>query len=81
MNLLLGCPNLRKPWMSEDWRMSIFDAAALALTLLTFEGDQLTRKRAYENKTEDALATPVANPYKDLAGEIHWHEFRKENLL
>ena len=25
-------PRLRKPWMSEDERMSIFDAAALALT-------------------------------------------------
>jgi hypothetical protein len=51
--------------MSEDCRMSIFDAAALAVTFLSFEGDRLTGKRAYENKTEDALATPVANPYKD----------------
>lgn len=25
-------PPLRKPWMSEDYRMAIFDAAALALT-------------------------------------------------
>jgi hypothetical protein len=25
-------PPLRKPWMSEDSRMSIFDAAAFALT-------------------------------------------------
>jgi Holliday junction resolvasome RuvABC endonuclease subunit len=26
-------PPLRQPWMSEDYRMSIFDAVALALTL------------------------------------------------
>ena len=25
-------PRFRKPWMSEDYRMSIFDAVALALT-------------------------------------------------
>ena len=25
-------PRSRKPWMSEDYRMSIFDAVALALT-------------------------------------------------
>jgi hypothetical protein len=25
-------PRVRKPWMSEDERMSIFDAAAMALT-------------------------------------------------
>jgi Holliday junction resolvasome RuvABC endonuclease subunit len=30
-------PRFRKPWMSEDNRMSIFDAAALALTFLLFE--------------------------------------------
>ena len=28
-------PKPRKPWMSEDSRMSIFDAAALALTFLS----------------------------------------------
>jgi len=25
-------PRVRKPWMSEDYRMAIFDAAAFALT-------------------------------------------------
>ena len=30
--LELRLPRIRKPWMSEDERMSIFDAAALALT-------------------------------------------------
>jgi Holliday junction resolvasome RuvABC endonuclease subunit len=28
-------PRVRKPWMSEDQRMSIFDAVALALTLVS----------------------------------------------
>ena len=27
-------PRVRKPWMTEDYRMSIFDAAALALTYM-----------------------------------------------
>ena len=27
-------PRFRKPWMSEDYRMSIFDAAVLAVTFL-----------------------------------------------
>jgi Holliday junction resolvasome RuvABC endonuclease subunit len=27
-------PRFRKPWMSEDYRMSIFDAVALAVTFL-----------------------------------------------
>jgi Holliday junction resolvasome RuvABC endonuclease subunit len=30
-------PRIRKPWMSEDARMSIFDALALAVTLFYFE--------------------------------------------
>jgi len=30
---LARLPRLRKPWMSEDYRMSIFDAVALALTI------------------------------------------------
>src|SRR6266496_6608456 len=29
-------PRFRKPWMSEDYRMSIFDAVALALTYLVY---------------------------------------------
>jgi Holliday junction resolvasome RuvABC endonuclease subunit len=30
--IALRLPRRRKPWMSEDYRMAIFDAAALALT-------------------------------------------------
>lgn len=30
-------PRFRKPWMSEDYRMNIFDAAALALTFYYFD--------------------------------------------
>jgi Holliday junction resolvasome RuvABC endonuclease subunit len=30
-------PRFRKPWMSEDYRMSIFDAVALGLTFFQFE--------------------------------------------
>jgi hypothetical protein len=30
-------PRFRKPWMSEDYRMSIFDAVAMALTLFNFQ--------------------------------------------
>lgn len=34
-------PPVRKPWMSEDARMSLFDAAALALTFFrTIAGDE-----------------------------------------
>lgn len=33
--LALYQPRLRKPWMSEDERMNIFDAVALALTLVS----------------------------------------------
>lgn len=32
-----AAPPPRKPWMSEDERMSIFDAVALATTLFTRE--------------------------------------------
>jgi RNase H-fold protein (predicted Holliday junction resolvase) len=35
--LLPSLPPLRKPWKSEDKRMSIFDAAALAVTFFSFE--------------------------------------------
>lgn len=31
-DLALDLPRYRKPWMSEDYRMAIFDAASLALT-------------------------------------------------
>lgn len=40
--LELRLPSFRKPWMSEDYRMSIFDAVALALTFYYF----------YEHKKE-----------------------------
>ena len=30
-------PRFRKPWMSEDYRMSIFDAVGLGLTFFRFE--------------------------------------------
>jgi Holliday junction resolvasome RuvABC endonuclease subunit len=36
-------PRFRKPWMSEDYRMSIFDATALALSYLHFEKAATTR--------------------------------------
>ena len=32
--LIPWLPRYRKPWMSEDYRMAIFDAAALAITYL-----------------------------------------------
>ena len=35
--LAVHTPRYRKPWMSEDARMSIFDAAAFALTLFGLE--------------------------------------------
>ena len=34
--LFLEVPNFRKPWMSEHYRMSIFDAVAFALTFYYF---------------------------------------------
>jgi Holliday junction resolvasome RuvABC endonuclease subunit len=38
-------PRFRKPWMSEDYRMSIFDAVALALTFFfQFNNKQLDKK-------------------------------------
>jgi hypothetical protein len=44
-------PPLRKPWMSEDERMAIFDAAAFALTFL-----ELTKKEGMaQNPPEPAL--------------------------
>jgi len=33
-------PPFRKPWMSEDERMSIFDAVAFALTFFYFTNKQ-----------------------------------------
>jgi hypothetical protein len=36
-------PPIRKPWMSEDARMSIFDAVAFALTYFFQHGDSLPR--------------------------------------
>jgi len=41
-------PRFRKPWMSEDYRMSIFDAVGLALTFssLSLEINETENKRA-----------------------------------
>jgi Holliday junction resolvasome RuvABC endonuclease subunit len=39
-------PPYRKPWMSEDDRMSIFDAVALALTFFYFRGSSSPRVKA-----------------------------------
>lgn len=36
--LALSLPPLRKPWMSEDCRMNVFDAVALALPSLPTQG-------------------------------------------
>ena len=36
-------PRFRKPWMSEDYRMSIFDAVALAIAFFQFH-EKISRK-------------------------------------
>jgi hypothetical protein len=36
--IAIRLPRRRKPWMSEDYRMAIFDAAALALTYFYSRG-------------------------------------------
>jgi len=41
-------PRFRKPWMSEDYRMSIFDSAALALTFFF----NLENKHPGKNQTK-----------------------------
>jgi hypothetical protein len=33
-------PRFRKPWMSEDYRMSIFDAVALAIAFFQFQKEK-----------------------------------------
>jgi Holliday junction resolvasome RuvABC endonuclease subunit len=42
-------PPFRKPWMSEDDRMSIFDALGLALTMLHFEHQSSKASRGPRN--------------------------------
>jgi Holliday junction resolvasome RuvABC endonuclease subunit len=42
-------PRFRKPWMSEDYRMSIFDAVALALTFFF----KFKNKRDGDRQTQD----------------------------
>jgi Holliday junction resolvasome RuvABC endonuclease subunit len=37
-------PRFRKPWMSEDYRMSIFDAVGFAATFLNFENKKKVRR-------------------------------------
>jgi Holliday junction resolvasome RuvABC endonuclease subunit len=36
-------PRFRKPWMSEDYRMSIFDAVALAIAFFQFQKEKRAR--------------------------------------
>jgi Holliday junction resolvasome RuvABC endonuclease subunit len=36
-------PRFRKPWMSEDYRMSIFDAVALAIAFFQFQKEKGAR--------------------------------------
>src|SRR5213594_2075653 len=36
-------PRFRKPWMSEDYRMSIFDAVALAIAFFQFQKEKKAR--------------------------------------
>ena len=38
-------PRFRKPWMSEDYRMSIFDAVALAVT--SFQSKTVLRDKVF----------------------------------
>jgi hypothetical protein len=38
--LALRLPRFRKPWMSEDYRMSIFDAAAFGLAYFRSRNEQ-----------------------------------------
>ncbi len=37
---LARLPRFRKPWMSEDYRMSIFDAVALAIAFFQFQKEK-----------------------------------------
>jgi len=41
IELNLKLPNFRKPWMSEQYRTSIFDAVAFALTFYYFDMEKL----------------------------------------
>jgi len=40
---LARLPRFRKPWMSEDYRMSIFDAVALAIAFFQFQKEKRAR--------------------------------------
>lgn len=48
-------PPFRKPWMSEDVRMSIFDAMALALTFYRVEEERKEPARLNDSEWEDML--------------------------
>lgn len=48
-------PPFRKPWMSEDARMSIFDATALALTFYRVEQERNEPARLNDNEWESML--------------------------
>jgi Holliday junction resolvasome RuvABC endonuclease subunit len=52
-------PRYRKPWMSEDYRMAIFDAAALALTY--FYSRQVRSNRGQKPLPESPNSLPASN--------------------
>jgi len=52
-------PRFRKPWMSEDYRMAIFDAAALALTY--FHSQPFSRDDVPKPLSLQSTATTVPN--------------------
>jgi len=45
-------PRFRKPWMSEDYRMSIFDAVGLGLAFFTL---RLKQKAGYLTASQESL--------------------------
>ncbi len=50
-------PRFRKPWMSEDKRTSIFDAASLALTY--FHSRSIRAQKSQERQNPTVSATPA----------------------
>jgi Holliday junction resolvasome RuvABC endonuclease subunit len=53
-------PPYRKPWMSEDYRMAIFDAAALALTY--FYSRQVRSSRGQKQSPGQPKSLPASKP-------------------
>jgi hypothetical protein len=50
-------PRFRKPWMSEDYRMSIFDAVGLAVAEFTLK----TKRNGSGDGARQALISPVSS--------------------